>query len=242
MIQCYSLAKTYGSTAALRDISLELPQGKIIGLLGPNGSGKTTLLKILAGVLQPTSGTVLVGGVKPGPVTKAHTSYLPDRCTFDRSMRVDECVKMTADFFGDFDTERAMAMLADLEIPMYARLKTLSKGTLEKVQLILAMARQADLYLLDEPIGGVDPAARDYILRTVIENRRPGSTVLVSTHLIHDVEPILDGFAFIAGGCVIMSGDVNRVREEHGMTLDEIFRDIFRTAGYRSQTQEGGLY
>ncbi|MBQ2725421.1 MAG: ABC transporter ATP-binding protein [Clostridia bacterium] len=242
MIQCYSLAKTYGSTPALRDISLELPQGKIIGLLGPNGSGKTTLLKILAGVLQPTSGTALIGGIAPGPVTKAHTSYLPDRCTFDRAMRVDECVKMTADFFADFDTLRAQSMLADLEIPMHAKLKTLSKGTLEKVQLILAMSRQADLYLLDEPIGGVDPAARDYILRTVIENHRPGSTVLISTHLIHDVEPILDGFAFVAGGVVIMSGDAGHAREEHGKSLDEIFRDIFRTAGYRAPTNEGGLY
>jgi len=175
-------------------------------------------------------------------VTKAHTSYLPDRCTFDRGMRVDECVRMTADFFADFDTERAHAMLADLDIPMHNRLKTLSKGTLEKVQLILAMARQADLYLLDEPIGGVDPAARDYILRTIIENHRPGSTVLLSTHLIRDVEEILDGFAFIAGGYVIMSGDVNHAREEHGKSLDEIFRDIFRTAGYSRTAPEGGQF
>ena len=242
MIQCYSLAKTYGSAPALRDVSLELPQGKIIGLLGPNGSGKTTLLKILAGVLQPTSGTALIGGIRPGPVTKAHTSYLPDRCTFDRSMRVDECVKMTGDFFRDFDAGRANAMLGDLAIPMHQRLKTLSKGTLEKVQLILAMSRQADLYLLDEPIGGVDPAARDYILRTIIENHRPGSTVLISTHLIQDVEEILDGFAFLAGGCVIMSGDVNHAREEHGKSLDEIFRDLFRSTGYYHTPTEGGAF
>ena len=232
MIQCYNLAITYGTTPALRDISLELPQGKIIGLLGPNGSGKTTLLKILAGVLQPSSGTALIGGIQPGPVTKAHTSYLPDRCTFDTAMRVDECVKMTADFFEDFDTARAYAMLEDLAIPMHAKLKTLSKGTLEKVQLILAMARQADLYLLDEPIGGVDPASRDYILRTVIENHRPGSTVIISTHLIHDVESILDGFAFVAGGVIVMSGDTEHARQQHGKSLDEIFRDLFRTGGY----------
>lgn len=232
MIQCYSLAKTYGTTPALRDISLELPQGKIIGLLGPNGSGKTTLLKILAGVLQPTSGTALIGGIRPNHITKAHTSYLPDRCTFDRSMRVDECVKMTADFFEDFDTRRACEMLTDLGIPMHSRLKTLSKGTLEKTQLILAMARQADLYLLDEPIGGVDPAARDYILRTIIENHRPGSTVIISTHLIRDVESVLDGFAFVADGCIIMSGDVQHARQQHGKSLDEIFRDMFRTNGY----------
>lgn len=244
MIQCYNLAKTYSGVPALRDVSLELPQGKIIGLLGPNGSGKTTLLKILAGILQPTSGTALIGGIRPGPVTKAHTSYLPDRCTFDRSMRVEECVKMTADFFADFDSQRAGMMLNDLGIPMHGKLKTLSKGTLEKVQLILAMSRQADLYLLDEPIGGVDPAARDYILRTVIENHRPGSTVLISTHLIQDVESILDGFVFIAGGTVVMSGDTNHAREESGKTLDELFRDLFRTTGYPAAgfPGEGGMY
>lgn len=243
LVECRSLTKEYvAGFPILNNMNFTVGRGRIVGLLGPNGSGKTTLLKILAGVLQPTSGTALIGGIKPGPITKSHTSYLPDRCTFDRAMRVDECVKMTADFFADFDTARAYAMLADLGIPMHAKLKTLSKGTLEKVQLILAMSRQADLYLLDEPIGGVDPAARDYILRTVIENHRPGSTVIISTHLIHDVEQILDGFAFIAGGCVIMSGDVNHAREEHGMTLDEIFRDIFRTAGYRAPTNEGGLY
>ncbi len=227
-VACYSLRKTYGGPLALADIDLELPAGKIIGLLGPNGSGKTTLIKILAGLLQPTAGCALVYGEIPGASTKSMVSYLPERTYFDPGMRVDECIRLFSDFYEDFDESRAYAMLSALAVPLKAKIKTLSKGTREKVQLVLVMSRRAKLYLLDEPIGGVDPAAREYILSTIINNHEPESTVIISTHLIRDVEDILDGFLFIGGGHVIMSGDANEVRAEKGKSLDEIFREVFR--------------
>jgi len=227
-VGCYGLTKRYPGTPALCGIDLELPRGKIIGLLGPNGSGKTTLVKILAGLLQPTSGTVLVDGLAPGADTKSFVSYLPERTYFNPGMRVSECVKLFEDFYEDFDRERALGMLYVLGVPFAAKLKTLSKGTREKVQLVLVMARRAKLYLLDEPIGGVDPAAREYILNTVIANRAPDATVLLSTHLIRDVEEILDGFVFLGGGQVIVSGDAYEARARHGKSLDELFREVFR--------------
>ena len=227
-VGCYGLTKLYGSMPALAELSVELPAGKIIGLLGPNGSGKTTLIKILAGLLTPTAGEARIYGEKPGTGTKAVVSYLPERMYFDPGMKVDECIRLFRDFYADFDENRARGMLTVLNVPMDRKLKTLSKGTKEKVQLVLVMARRAKLYLLDEPIGGVDPAARDFILSTIVAAHDPGATVILSTHLIHDVEPILDGFVFLDAGRCIMSGDADTVRRESGKTLDELFREVFR--------------
>ena len=227
-VACYGLTKRYGATPALTDVSLELPAGKIIGLLGPNGSGKTTFIKILAGLLQPTGGTVLIHGEQPGIHTKAEVSYLPERMYFDPGMRVSDCIGLFRDFYADFDERRAREMLAILGVPVDGKLKTFSKGTREKVQLVLVMARRAKLYLLDEPIGGVDPAARDFILHTIVTAYEPGATVILSTHLIRDVEPILDGFVFLGSGSVIMSGEAEVVRADTGKTLDELFREVFR--------------
>ena len=227
-VACYGLTKRYGAQTALDNISLELPAGKIIGLLGPNGSGKTTFIKILAGLLQPSSGAVLIHGEAPGTATKAAVSYLPERMYFDPGLRVEGCIGLFRDFYRDFDERRARDMLRILSVPTDAKLRTLSKGTREKVQLVLVMARQAKLYLLDEPLGGLDPAARDFILHTIVTAYAPGATVILSTHLIRDVEPILDGFVFLGGGSVIMSGDAGTIREDSGKTLDELFREVFR--------------
>ena len=227
-VGCYGLTKTYGAAPALSELSVELPAGKIIGLLGPNGSGKTTLIKILAGLLRPTAGDVRIYGKTPSEETKAEVSYLPERMYFDPGMKVEECVVLFRDFYRDFDETRARSMLSVLGVPTERKLKTLSKGTREKVQLVLVMARRAKLYLLDEPIGGVDPAARDFILSTIVAAHNPGATVLVSTHLIRDVEPVLDGFVFLSGGRAVMSGEAEKVRNESGKSLDELFREVFR--------------
>ena len=222
------LTKRYGVHAALDNVSLELPQGEIIGLLGPNGSGKTTLLKICAGLLTPNAGSVAICGEAVGPETKALVSYLPDRTYLSDRQKVREQLDYFADFYEDFDRQRAEAMLWDLGISPDARFGTLSKGNREKVQLVLVMSRRARLYLLDEPIGGVDPAARDYILNTIINNYDPQATVLISTHLIADVEPVLNGYIFLHQGHVIGSGNVEQVRQESGKSLDELFREVFR--------------
>jgi ABC-2 type transport system ATP-binding protein len=228
LVRADRLAKKYGSFEALRGLDLKLERGKIVGLLGPNGSGKTTFIKILAGLLTPTSGLITINGKAPGYETKAMISYLPERPYFNSWMRVEECLSYFEDFYEDFDRELAECMLRDLGVALDAKLKTLSKGTKEKVQLVLVMARRADLYLLDEPIAGVDPAARDYILQTIISAYRKEATVIISTHLISDVEDILDRFLFLHNGTVVMDGDVEAVKEEKGMTLDAYFREVFR--------------
>lgn len=228
ILQCHALSKHYGSKAALNEISLGLPKGQIIGLLGPNGSGKTTLLKLAAGLLTPTSGIILVDGKVVGPETKAIVSYLPERTYFDQGMRVAECLEFFSDFYADFDRPRAEEMLKLLQVPTDAKMKTLSKGTKEKVQLVLVMARRAKLYLLDEPIGGVDPAARDYILQTILQNYGSESTILISTHLISDIENVLDSFVFIQNGRLLCADSVENVRMEKGMTLDAYFKEVFR--------------
>ena len=227
VLETRELTKTYGMKKALDCAELQLPKGQIIGLLGPNGSGKTTLIKLTAGLLTPESGTVTVCGEKVGVKTKAMVSYLPDRNYLNRELRICQQLDLYQDFYADFDRARAEQMLKNLKIDPNARIKTLSKGNLEKVQLVLVMSRRAKLYLLDEPIGGVDPAARDYILATIIQNYDPEATILISTHLIADVESILDGFVFLHDGKIIRQGSADEVRMETGKSLDELFREVF---------------
>lgn len=214
-------------STALNQLNLVIPRGKIIGLLGPNGSGKTTLIKILNGLLMPTRGEVFINGERPGAKTKARVSYLPERTYFQGSRKVKELIAYFADFYEDFKPERAKEMLENLGIDENDRLKTLSKGTKEKVQLILVMSRDADLYVLDEPIAGVDPAARDYILRTIISNYNENATVLLSTHLISDIENILDEVIFIKNGNLVLQSTVEEIREKQGKSVDSYFREVF---------------
>lgn len=228
ILECRNLVKRYGAAPALGGVSFSLPRGKIIGLLGPNGSGKTTLIKLAAGLLTPTSGELLVAGMKPSQSTKAIVSYLPERTYFSSWMRVRDLIAYFSDFYADFDTQRAMSMFASLGINIDARLKTMSKGTKEKVQLVMVMSRRAQLYLLDEPIGGVDPAARDYILNTIISNYDENATVLISTHLITDIENVLDEFLFINQGQVFMQDSVDNIRQKYGKSVDALFREVFR--------------
>ena len=228
ILTCEHLCKQYGATRALSDVSIGLPRGRIIGLLGPNGSGKTTLLKLLAGLLVPTSGSVRVAGLPVGRETKALVSFLPERTYLSPGMRVTECLDYFCDFYADFDRARAEQMLASLQVPLDARMRTLSKGTREKVQLVLVMARRAALYLLDEPIAGVDPAARDFILSTIVSNFHEDATVLISTHLIYDVEKVLDEVVFLQNGQIVLYNSVDNVRQEQGKSIDELFREVFR--------------
>ncbi len=228
ILQCSQLTKRYPTgTLALDNLSLELPKGQIIGLLGPNGSGKTTLLKLTAGLLTPSSGEVAVDGIRVGPETKSLVSYLPERTYLSPGMRVEECLNLFATFYEDFDRARASEMLRLLSVPEQAKIKTLSKGTREKVQLVLVMARRAKLYLLDEPIAGVDPAALD----TIMKNYDDESTILLSTHLISDVENVLDSFLFIHKGKVVCRDRAAAVRETRGQTIDEFFREVFKCFG-----------
>lgn len=227
IVQCMGLTKTYGGKIALNQIYLNLERGRIIGLLGPNGSGKTTLIKIMNGLLQPTAGEILIGGQKPGVETKYRISYLPERTYLHPGMKVMEMVQYFQDFYPDFRVDRAYDMLARLQIQPYARLKNLSKGTKEKVQLILVMSREADLYVLDEPIAGVDPASRDYILHTIVENYNRNATILLSTHLISDVENILDEVVFIRYGNIILQAGAEQIRRNEGKSVDRFFREVF---------------
>ena len=228
VLKATGLTKRYHGKPALDGLNLELPQGKIIGLLGPNGSGKTTFIKLAAGLLTPTAGSITIGGQRVGTATKAMVSYLPDRPYFSKSMKVKEQLDFFRDFYADFDRPRAERMLSALGISPEAKFRSLSKGNQEKVQLVLVMSRRAKLYLLDEPIGGVDPAARDYILNTIITNYDPDATVLISTHLIADVERVLDEFLFLHEGKIVRSGNADEVREETGKSLDGLFREVFQ--------------
>lgn len=228
ILECKDISKLFGSVIALKNVNLNLEKGKIIGLLGPNGSGKTTLIKLCAGLLKPTQGEILIDGKAIGTDTKSIVSYLPERNYLSDSMKVYETLDMFEDFYSDFDRQRAESMLTTLEIDKNRRYKTLSKGTKEKVQLILVMSRKAKLYLLDEPIGGVDPATRDYILNTIISNYASDATVLISTHLISDVEKVLDEFVMIKNGEIIMKSNVDELRELKGQSVDDYFREVFR--------------
>lgn len=230
ILECNNLCKSYKpGVPVLENLNCSVAPGKIIGLLGPNGCGKSTLLKLVSGLLVPDSGSIYICGEPRSERTNAMISYLPERTYFNSWMHVDELIEYFSEFYPDFDAERARRMLSDLEIRTGERLKSLSKGTKEKVQLVLVMARRAKLYMLDEPIGGVDPAARDYILSTIIGNYNPDASVLITTHLIHDIEPILDEFAFMGyTGKIMLSGVADEVRAERGKSLDELFREVFR--------------
>lgn len=228
ILQCEGLYKSYGNAPALSGIDLSIEEGGVVGLLGPNGSGKSTLIKLAMGMLQPTGGRILVGGIKPCPQTKAFTAYLPDAHFLSEWMTVDRAMKFSADFFTDFDGAKAESMLSRLGISPQQKIKTLSKGNKEKLGLILTMARNARLYILDEPIAGVDPAARDFILDAVMLNRAPGSTVFLCTHLIADIEPILTHAIFICNGRIMLDAPAEETRQREGKTLDELFREMFR--------------
>lgn len=228
LVKIKGLTKSYDKRKnALDHLELTIPSGRIIGLLGPNGSGKTTLIKLLAGLLMPNEGEILICGKEPGAETKAVVSYLPERTYFRSSMRVKELIEYFQDFYADFRPERARELLGNLKIDENASLKTLSKGTKEKVQLIMVMSREARLYLLDEPIAGVDPAARDYILRTIISNYNEDATVILSTHLISDIEQILDEVIFIKAGRILLQDSVENIREQQGKSVDAYFREVF---------------
>lgn len=230
ILECKNLSKAYKKGVFVLDgLNLSIPRGKIVGLLGPNGCGKSTLIKIITGLLQTNGGEVFVDGMPVGEKTKALVSYLPERTYFNSWMRVKELVDYFKEFYEDFDPDRAYKLLKDLSIDPTAKLKSLSKGTKEKVQLILVMSRKAKLYLLDEPIAGVDPAAREYILSTIISNYDPEATIVITTHLITDVEQVLDEFVFISyGGKILKQGSVDETRAETGKSLDELFREVFR--------------
>ena len=227
LLLCENVYKSFGGKRVLQGLNLQVSGGRIVGLLGPNGSGKTTLMKLINGLLTPTEGTVLVDGQAPGTYTHSIISYLPDRPYLSDWMRVSDLLAFFSDFYKDFDQVKADEMLKDLKIGPGQRLKVLSKGTKEKVQLILTMSRKAQLYVLDEPIAGVDPAARDYILGTILSNYSEEASVLLSTHLIADIERVLDEVVFIREGVMVLHKDVDAIREETGKSVDTLFREVF---------------
>ena len=227
-LECRALSKRYGGTLALDGVDLRVAPGRVAGLLGPNGSGKTTLIKLANGLLTPTSGEIRICGATPGKETKALVSYLPDRCCLPEWMSARQLMDFYADFYADFDRARASDMLARLGLREELRVSQMSKGMKEKVQLIMVMSRRARLYLLDEPIGGVDPATRDYILETIIRNYDEEASVLISTHLISDVENVLDDVIFLNNGRVTLQSSVDDIREQYGKSVDALFREVFR--------------
>ena len=228
ILECIGLSKRFGKVQALEEINLKVEPGRVIGLLGPNGSGKTTLIKLANGLLTPSQGEILIDGMAPGRESKAIVSYLSDKEYLPDWMSARQLMDFFEDFYEDFDRARAEEMLRHLGIDETMRIKQMSKGTREKVQLILVMSRQAKLYLLDEPIGGVDPATRDYILDTIIRNYNPEAAVIISTHLIADVEQVLDDVIFINGGRIMLQSSVDQIRVEHGMSVDAYFREVFK--------------
>lgn len=228
VLECRGLTKAYRGKQALDHINLKLNAGQIVGLLGPNGSGKTTLIKLATGLLKPSDGEILIGGLKPGKVTKAHVAYLPDKDFLPPYMTTEQLLNMYQDFYKDFNRSKALAMISNLRLNRKQKMKEMSKGTREKLQLILTMSREAAVYLLDEPIAGVDPAARDYILRTILSNYSEKALVVVSTHLIADVEAILDDIVFLKNGQVVLHQQADDLREETGKSVDHVFREVFK--------------
>lgn len=228
IIEIAGLSKKYGGKTALDNINLAMPKGHIIGLLGPNGAGKTTLIKVIAGLINDYKGSVLINGQRPGAYTKSIVSFLPDKTYLSNWMKVNDTVDLFNDFYKDFDRVKATELIRRLGIDPDAKVTKLSKGTYEKVQLVLVMSRAAKLYILDEPIGGVDPAARDVILDTILSNYSEDSTVLLSTQIIQDVERVFDSVIFINQGKIILDAEVDTVREKNNKSIDELFREVFR--------------
>ncbi|MCI8634563.1 MAG: ABC transporter ATP-binding protein [Eubacterium sp.] len=228
ILECKNLSKAYGSRTALSQVSLTLEGGHIIGLLGPNGSGKTTFIKLINGLLTPSEGELYIDQNPIGPKSKSVVSYLPDHTYLDNNLRIKELISYFEDFYADFEKDRAYDMLKKLQINPGDKLKTMSKGTKEKVQLILIMSRRAKLYVLDEPIAGVDPAARDYILETILNNYDEDATILISTHLISDIENILDQVIFLKNGQIVLNTSVDNIREQQGKSVDALFREVFK--------------
>lgn len=227
LIKCEGLVKKYGSMTALSNFSIEIPEGRIIGILGPNGSGKTTFIKSLCGVLTPEAGTIRIDGKEVGIESKKVVSYLPERPYFSSAIRVKDTLDFFEDFYEDFDRKAALQMLSSLQIGLKSKIGSLSKGTREKLQLVLVMSRRAKIYLLDEPIGGVDPAARDFILKTILTNYSEDASVLISTHLISDVEKVLDDVIFIKQGRLVLHKSVDEIRSEEKKSVDMLFREVF---------------
>lgn len=228
ILECKQLSKSYGKAPALENVSFAIEPGRIVGLLGPNGSGKTTLIKLANGLLTPDSGEILIDGAAPGRETHAVVSYLPERTAIPIWMSAGQLMDFYQDFYRDFRRQTAEEMLRHLDIRPTQRIRQMSKGTREKVQLIMVMSRSAKLYLLDEPIGGVDPATRDYILTTIISNYNPEASAILSTHLIADVEKVLDEVVFIDKGHLVLQSSVDQIREEKGMSVDALFREVFK--------------
>lgn len=228
LLQLHHVSKSYKKKTVINDLTLTIPPGKIIGLLGPNGSGKTTLIKLINGLIQPNKGEIVIDGFRPSIETKKIISFLPDTSYLREEMKISDIVELFADFYSDFDRAKAHGLFRDLNLDLNERLKNLSKGNKEKVQLILVMSRKAKLYILDEPIGGVDPAARDYILKTIINNYSDDASVIISTHLISDIEPILDEVIFLKDGNVHLNGNVDDLRESHKQSIDSLFRETYK--------------
>lgn len=228
LLQLHHVSKSYREKKAIDDLTITIPNGKIIGLLGPNGSGKTTLIKLINGLLQPNKGEIVIDGYRLCVETKKIISYLPDTTYLNENMRIKDMLEFFSDFYSDFDKSKATSLLRDLELDPEDRFKTLSKGNKEKVQLILVMSRKARLYVLDEPIGGVDPAARDYILKTIINSYCENASVIISTHLISDIEPILDEVIFLKQGRLFLSGNADDLRQEYQQSIDSLFRETYK--------------
>ncbi|UEL47795.1 ABC transporter ATP-binding protein [Terrisporobacter hibernicus] len=228
MVEFNNVYKSYSSKEVLKGVNLNIPKGKIVGLLGPNGSGKTTMIKLMNNLLQADQGSIEIKGIKPSIETKKIVSYLPEKTYLNDWMKVKDILGFFKDFYADFDMEKADQMIESLKIDKNEKLKTMSKGTKEKVQLILVMSRNADLYILDEPIGGVDPAARSYILKTILANYNENSTLLIATHLISEIENICDDVIFISDGEIVLQGNVDEIREEKGKSIDTLFREEFK--------------
>ena len=228
LLECKDLCKSFDNRVILDNVNIKIERGKIVGLLGKNGQGKTTLIKLINDLLTPTSGEVLISGKKPSIESKKIISYLPERTYFDKSMKVSDIIKYFKEFYDNFNEEKALKLLDDLELDKNSRLAKMSKGMQEKVELILVMSREADLYILDEPLGGVDPATRDYILDTILSNFKDGASVIISTHLISDIEKILDEVIFIDKGKIILTGDADTIRKKEKASIDDIFRRSFK--------------
>lgn len=228
MVEFNNVYKSYSNKEVLKGVNLNIPKGKIVGLLGPNGSGKTTMIKLMNSLLQADEGSIEIKGMKPSIETKKIVSYLPEKTYLNDWMKVKDILGFFKDFYSDFDMEKADQMIESLKIDKNEKLKTMSKGTKEKVQLILVMSRNADLYILDEPIGGVDPAARSYILKTILANYNENSTLLIATHLISEIENICDDVIFISNGEIVLQGNVDEIKEEKGKSIDALFREEFK--------------